>query len=73
MFFISDLLISTGRGVYCPQEDININIQYKDGVARKMGGVKVRLNKYCLFNAKENKTYHSIKKVIADAQGRVML
>jgi len=60
------LLISTERGVYCPTEEIKITIQYKDGQARKMGTVKAKLNKYILYNPKENKSCHSTKRIVKE-------
>ena len=61
--------MSVQRGVYSCGEDIKINIQYKDVMARKMGMIKSRLNKYVYFNLKENKGRHSTKKLIKEVSG----
>ena len=70
--FVIDLLISPKRSIYCAEEQIEINIQYKDHIPRYMGTVKARLNRYVLFNPKENKNRFSVKKQIKEVSGNWM-
>ena len=66
-----DLLISLQRGIYCPGEEIKVNLQYKYVEARRMGLVKCRLNKYKQLNKRENKSVY--KKTVKEQNGMYML
>ena len=63
-------MISLQRGIYCPGEEIKVNLQYKYVEARKMGLVKCRLNKYKQLNKRENKSVY--KKTVKEQNGMYM-
>jgi len=61
-----DLLVTLEHSMYCPGEEAKVTIKYKDVNARKMGNIKSKLNKYVLFNPKQNKRRHASRKIIKE-------
>ncbi|XP_047138313.1 arrestin domain-containing protein A isoform X1 [Hydra vulgaris] len=66
-----ELLVCLKRSVYCAEEQIVLNIQYKDRSPRYMGNIKAVLNRYVLFNPKENKYRFSVKKKIKEVSDSI--